>query len=205
MNGPSTRIRSGTNMTSFTTNLAVGEAVVRHSSRCRRAPVGEGAHVVEPGGHCLMGGSRPTRPSSSVDRRSIPPTPVARTAPSLESSCSPDRYSRAHAARAVLLGLNGLRICELCRLRRGPAPILRRRDGQRFDRRTAHRGFARSAGEAGAAWSTHMQAGRVHHDRFQQSMPGCRCARCRSRRGTPGPAPQPSTTPAARNLDRHAA
>lgn len=104
-----------------------------------------------------------------------------------------ERYDHAHAARAVLLGLNGLRVSEACStniedlaFERGhrvlrvigkgnkPAtiplvprtvrtidlavgerqvgPILRRADGQRLDRRTAHR------------WGAiHRQAGRARH------------------------------------------
>jgi site-specific recombinase XerD len=101
-----------------------------------------------------------------------------------------ERFDHAHAALAVLLGLNGLRVSEACAtnienlgFERGhrtlriigkgnkPAtiplvprtartidlaigelhegPILRRRDGQRLDRRTAHRWVRAIAGRAG--------------------------------------------------------
>jgi integrase len=109
-----------------------------------------------------------------------------------------DQYDRDHAALAVLLGLNGLRVSEACAsnvedlgLERGhrtlrilgkgdkPAtiplvprtartidlavgercekPILRRRDGQRLDRRTAHRWVRAIAKRAGlGAVQPHM-------------------------------------------------
>ena len=98
-----------------------------------------------------------------------------------------ERYDHDHAALAVLLGLNGLRVSEACAANiedlgvprghrtlrivgkgnkpaviplvprtartidlalgeRGEGPILRRRDGQRLDRRTAHR-WVRSIGK----------------------------------------------------------
>ena len=106
-----------------------------------------------------------------------------------------DRYDRDHAALAVLLGLNGLRVSEACAtnvedlgLERGhrtlriigkgnkPAtiplvprtartidlavgercegPILRRRDGQRLDRRTAHR-WVRAVGKRAVLGGVH--------------------------------------------------
>ena len=106
-----------------------------------------------------------------------------------------ERYDRAHAALAVLLGLNGLRVSEACGtniedlgLERGhrtlqilgkgnkPAtiplvprtartvdlaigercegPILQRRDGQRLDRRTAHR-WVRSIGNRAGLGAIH--------------------------------------------------
>ena len=106
-----------------------------------------------------------------------------------------ERYDRAHAALAVLLGLNGLRVSEACGtnieglgLERGhrtlqivgkgnkPAtiplvprtartidlaigerhegPILQRHDGQRLDRRTAHR-WVRSIGKQAGLGSIH--------------------------------------------------
>ena len=94
-----------------------------------------------------------------------------------------ERYHRAHAALAVLLGLNGLRVSEACGNTLGilgkgnkPAliplvprtartvdlavgerhegPILRRRDGQRLDRRTAHR-WVRSIGKRAGLGSVH--------------------------------------------------
>lgn len=113
---------------------------------------------------------------------------------------SAEQYDRHHAALAVLLGLNGLRVSEACGtniedlgLERGhrtlrivgkgnkPAliplvprtartidlaigercegPILRRRDGQRLDRRTAHR-WVRSIGKRAGL-------GRVHPHMLQ--------------------------------------
>jgi site-specific recombinase XerD len=106
-----------------------------------------------------------------------------------------EQYDRDHAALAVLLGLNGLRVSEACAtniedlgLERGhrtlrilgkgskPAtiplvprtartidlavgeccegPILRRRDGQRLDRRTAHR-WVRSIGKRAGLGAVH--------------------------------------------------
>ena len=106
-----------------------------------------------------------------------------------------ERYDQAHAALAVLLGLNGLRVSEACatnfeelgwseaiaRLRiigkgNKPAviplvprtartidlavgegcegPILRRRDGERLDRRTAHR-WVRSIGKRAGLGAVH--------------------------------------------------
>ncbi|MGK2884991.1 MAG: tyrosine-type recombinase/integrase [Rhodococcus sp. (in: high G+C Gram-positive bacteria)] len=101
-----------------------------------------------------------------------------------------ERFDRDHAALAVLLGLDGLRVTEACEANvedlgferghrtlkilgkgRKPAtiplvprtartidlavgerregPILRRRDGQRLDRRTAHRWVKAIGGRAG--------------------------------------------------------
>jgi integrase/recombinase XerD len=106
-----------------------------------------------------------------------------------------ERFDRDHAALAVLLGLNGLRVSEACAtniedlgLQRGPrtlrilgkgnkpatiplvpraartidlavgerhqGPILRRRDGQRLDRRTAHR-WIRSIGKRAGLGAVH--------------------------------------------------
>jgi site-specific recombinase XerD len=106
-----------------------------------------------------------------------------------------ERYDHQHAALAVLLGLNGLRVSEACAtniedlgLERGhrtlrimgkgakPAtiplvprtartidlavgeryegPVLRRRDGQRLDRRTAHR-WVRSIGKRAGLGAVH--------------------------------------------------
>jgi integrase/recombinase XerD len=106
-----------------------------------------------------------------------------------------ERFDRDHAALAVLLGLNGLRVSEACgtniedlAVQRGhrtlrilgkgnkPAtiplvprtartidlvvgerhegPILRRKDGQRLDRRTAHR-WVRSIGKRGGLGVVH--------------------------------------------------
>jgi len=106
-----------------------------------------------------------------------------------------ERFDRAHAALAVLLGLNGLRVSEACAtniedlaFQRGhrtlhiigkgnkppiiplvprtartidlavgelqEGPILRRQDGQRLDRRTAHR-WVRSIGKRAGLGSVH--------------------------------------------------
>jgi site-specific recombinase XerD len=108
---------------------------------------------------------------------------------------SAEHYDRAHAALAVLLGLNGLRVSEACATNiedlaferghrtlriigkgnkpaviplvprtartidlaigeRHEGPILRRRDGQRLDRRTAHR-WVRSIGKRAGLGSIH--------------------------------------------------
>jgi integrase len=106
-----------------------------------------------------------------------------------------ERYDKAHAALAVLLGLNGLRVSEACGTNieglgferghrtlqilgkgnkpaviplvprtartidlaigeRHEGPILQRRDGQRLDRRTAHR-WVRSIGKQAGLGSIH--------------------------------------------------
>jgi integrase len=106
-----------------------------------------------------------------------------------------ERYDHDHAALAVLLGLNGLRVSEACGTNiedlgferghrtlgilgkgnkpaviplvpraartidlavgeRSEGPILRRRDGQRLDRRTAHR-WVRSIARHAGIGSTH--------------------------------------------------
>jgi integrase/recombinase XerD len=106
-----------------------------------------------------------------------------------------ERCDHAHAALAVLLGLNGLRVSEACATNiedlgierghrtlriigkgnkpavipvvsrtartidlavgeRSEGPILRRRDGQRLDRRTAHR-WARSIGKRADLGAVH--------------------------------------------------
>jgi site-specific recombinase XerD len=106
-----------------------------------------------------------------------------------------DQYDRDHAALAVLLGLNGLRVSEACATNvedlsferghrvlgivgkgnkpakiplvprtartidlavgeRHDGPILRRRDGQRLDRRTAHR-WVRSVGKRAGLGEIH--------------------------------------------------
>jgi integrase len=103
-----------------------------------------------------------------------------------------EQYDRGHAALAVLLGLNALRVSEACSTNiedlgaerghrtlrivgkgnkpatvplvprtartidlavgeRHDGPILRRDDSNRLDRRTAHRGSARSASVPGSA------------------------------------------------------
>jgi integrase len=71
-----------------------------------------------------------------------------------------DRYDFAHQAHAVLLGLNNkpatiplvprtARTIDLVVGERHEGPILRRRDGQRLDRRTAHRWVASIGKRAG--------------------------------------------------------
>ncbi|MCC5951381.1 MAG: tyrosine-type recombinase/integrase [Acidimicrobiia bacterium] len=108
---------------------------------------------------------------------------------------SAEHYDRDHAALAVLLGLNGLRVSEACETNvedlgfergrrtlrimgkcnkpatiplvprtartidlafgeRHEGPILRRKDGQRLDRRTAHR-WVRSIGKRGGLGHVH--------------------------------------------------
>jgi integrase/recombinase XerD len=74
---------------------------------------------------------------------------------------------------------------------RHEGPILRRRDGQRLDRRTAHR-WVRSIGK---------RAGRTCCERrssWPPSTPGFRCGTCRRQRGTRTHGPRRSTTGAAR-------
>ena len=136
-----------------------------------------------------------------------------------------ERFDHSHAALAVLLGLNGLRVSEACGtsigdlgFQRGhrtlrilgkgnkPAliplvpraartidlavgerhegPIICRHDGQRLDRRTAHR-WVRSIGKRAGLGSVHphMLARRVHHGRPGRRSPSTRRAdRCSSRR-----------------------
>ena len=140
-------------------------------------------------------GSPPTPPSTSADPRSTPAKAAASTAASSAGSCSPPSGSTAHAALAVLLGLNGLRVTEACETNiedlgfdrghrtlrivgkgnkpaviplvprtartidlavgeRHEGPILLRHDGQRLDRRTAHR-WVRSIGKQAGIGAVH--------------------------------------------------
>ena len=140
------------------------------------------------------GGSRRTRPNTFAAPTFTRPRAEGWTAANSERSCSP-RSDHDHAALAVLLGLNGLRISEACAtniedlgIERGhrvlrivgkdnkPAtiplvprtartvdlavgercsgPILRRCDGQRLDRRTAHR-WVRSIGKRAGIGPVH--------------------------------------------------
>jgi site-specific recombinase XerD len=120
-----------------------------------------------------------------------------------------EQYNRDHAALAVLLGLNGLRVSEACSTNvedlgferghrtlqilgkgskpatiplvprtartidlaigeRHEGPILRRQDGQRLDRRTAHR-WVRSIGKRAGLGAVHPHMpGRVHHGRARR-------------------------------------
>lgn len=112
-----------------------------------------------------------------------------------QSPSLPERFDHAHAALAVLLGLNGLRVGEACETNiedmaierghrvlriigkgnkpaliplvprtartidlavgeRAEGPILLRHDGQRLDRRTAHR-WVRSIGKRAGLGSVH--------------------------------------------------
>ena len=62
-----------------------------------------------------MDASPRTPRSTSVGRRSTRRPGEDSTAPSSACSCSPpSSYDRAHAALAVLLGFNGLRVSEAC-------------------------------------------------------------------------------------------
>ena len=155
-----------------------------------------------------------------------------------------EHYDRDHAALAVLLGLNGLRVSEACAtnvedlgLERGhrtlqilgkgnkPAtiplvprtaqtidlavgersegPILRRRDGQRLDRRTAHR-WVRSIGKLAGlgAIHPHMLRAAFIMAALDAGVP-LRDVQLAARHATLG---RPRSTTAARqNFDRHAA
>ena len=135
-----------------------------------------------------------------------------------------ERFDQVHAALAVLLGLNGLRVSEACgtniedlafdrghrTLRimgkgskpaviplvpraartidlaigeRSEGPILRRQDGQRLDRRTAHR-WVRSIGKrAGLGSSIPTCSGQPSS--WRPSMPEFRFVTSRSRLATP--------------------
>lgn len=142
-------------------------------------------------------GRTQSNPAQYVRRPHVHPS----TAPGMDRSelgvflFAAERYDRPHAALAVLLGLNGLRVSEACGtniedlgFERGhrtlqiigkgnkPAmiplvprtartidlaigdrcegPILRRRDGQRLDRRTAHR-WVRAIGKRAELGTVH--------------------------------------------------
>ncbi len=148
-----------------------------------------------------------------------------------------ERFDRAHAALAALLGLNGLRVSEACSTdieylgferghrtlriigkgdkpaviplvprtartldlaigERTAGPILRRRDGQRLDRRSAHRWVARSA--SGPGWARFTRTCCGPGSSCVRSTPACRCGRSTSLPATPTREPPPSTTTAAR-------
>ncbi len=135
-----------------------------------------------------------------------------------------ERFDRDHAALAVLLGLNGLRVSEACgtniedlALQRGhrglrilgkgnqPAtiplvprtartidlvvgerhegPILRRKDGQRLDRRTGIAGSVRSASARVSEWSIHTCS--APGSSWPRSTPECPDAMYRSPPATP--------------------
>jgi integrase/recombinase XerD len=160
----------------------------RSTAACRRCAASTVAHI---DGRIL------SNPAEYVRRPQVHPS----NARGLDRSelgvflFTAERYDRDHAALAVLLGLNGLRVSEACAtsvedlgLERGhrtlqilgkgnkPAtiplvprtartidlavgersegPILRRRDGQRLDRRTAHR-WVRSIGKRAGLGAVH--------------------------------------------------
>jgi integrase/recombinase XerD len=148
-----------------------------------------------------------------------------------------ERFDHAHAALAVLLGLNGLRVTEACdtniedlAIERGhrilrivgkgnkPAliplvprtartvdlavgerqqgPILLRHDGQRLDRRTAHR-WVRSIGKRAGLGLVHPHMLRAGSS-WPPSTPASPSETSKSQHATPTPEPQPSTTGAAK-------
>jgi len=148
-----------------------------------------------------------------------------------------ERFDRDHAALAVLLGLNGLRVSEACStnvedlgFQRGhrtlhivgkgnkPAtvplvprtartidlaigerhegPILRRRDGQRLDRRTAHR-WIRAIGKRAGLGSVHPPCFEPGSS-WPRSTPAYRSATYSSLPATPTHEQPPSTTADAR-------
>src|SRR4051794_6523013 len=148
-----------------------------------------------------------------------------------------ERFDHSHAALAVLLGLNGLRVSEACGtnvedlgLQRGhrtlrilgkgnkPAtiplvprtartidlvigerhegPILRRQDGQRLDRRTAHR-WVRAIGKRAGLGVAHTHMLRAAFI-MAASTPASHCAMCNSPPVTPTPEPPRSITGVAR-------
>ena len=162
----------------------------------RRSTVASRRSVGSTGSRTSTDASDRIRPSTSADRRS-----TRRTLAGLGRSergvflFTAEQYDRDHAALAVLLGLNGLRVSEACAtniedlgVERGhrtlrilgkgnkPAtvplvprtartidlavgerhegPILRRRDGHRLDRRTAHR-WVRSIGKRAGLGAVH--------------------------------------------------
>ena len=148
-----------------------------------------------------------------------------------------ERYDRDHAALAVLLGLNGLRVSEACATNaealgfdrghrtlriigkgnkpaviplvprvartidlvlgeRSESPILQRRDGERLDRRTAHR-WVRSIGR-GPGWESSTPTCSERPSLWRPSTPECRCATSSSPPATPTRGPRPSTTASGR-------
>ena len=148
-----------------------------------------------------------------------------------------ERFDHWHAALAVLLGLNGLRVSEACAtniedlaFERGhrtlriigkgnkPAtiplvprtartidlaigelhegPILRRRDGERLDRRTAHR-WVRAIGSGRASVSS-IRTCCAPGSLWPRSTPACRSATYRSLPDTPTRGRRRSTTGDAR-------
>ena len=148
-----------------------------------------------------------------------------------------ERYDRDHAALAVLLGLNGLRVSEACATNaedlgfdrghrtlriigkgnkpaviplvprvartidlvlgeRCEGPILHRRDGERLDRRTAHR-WVRSIGKRTGLGIVHPHMLRAAFI-MAASTPECRCATSSSPPATPTRGPRPSTTAGGR-------
>src|SRR5918994_1406992 len=162
----------------------------------RRSTVGSRRSVGSIGSHTSTGASARTPPSTYADPRSTSRTPGALDRSELGVFLfTAEHYDRDHAALAVLLGLNGLRVSEACTtnvedlgIERGhrtlrivgkgnkPAtvplvprtartvdlavgerhegPILRRRDGHRLDRRTAHR-WVRSIGKRAGLGAVH--------------------------------------------------
>jgi integrase/recombinase XerD len=148
-----------------------------------------------------------------------------------------ERFDQAHAALAVLLGLNGLRVSEACATNiedlgferghrtlrivgkgnkpaviplvprtprtidlaigeRTAGPILLRRDGQRLDRRTAHRWVRSIARRAGLGQVQPQCCGPPSS--CAHSMPAYRSERSRSPPATPILVRRRSTTIAAR-------
>ena len=165
-------------------------------SLLRRSIVGCQRCVASTGSPTSTVGSPRTRRSTSAGHKCTPRTLAGWTARSSACSCSPPSASTTrHAALAVLLGLNGLRVSEACATNiedlgferghrtlrivgkgnkpaviplvprtartidlavgeRREGPILRRRDGQRLDRRTAHR-WVRSIGKRAGLGAVH--------------------------------------------------
>lgn len=81
--------------------------------------------------------------------------------------------------------------------------ILRRRDGQRLDRRTAHRWVKQSASEPDSATATRTCC--AQRSSWPHSTPGSRCVTCRSPLVTPTLARPRSNGRRRQNFDRHAA
>ncbi len=76
-------------------------------------------------------------------------------------------------------------------------PILRRRDGERLDRRTAYR-WVRSIAKRGRPRRTSTRTCFGPRSSWPPSTPASRCETSRSQPATPTPEPPPSTTTAAR-------